>query len=101
MFDSVFSFSLSLIEGAYQNHGPGFFVLLFHMFFTMKEPKIVTVENLDFVSGPGYSWLRRHILNIRYSFLLRHADIVRVPSKAVADDVVKYYFVPKSKIRIV
>lgn len=71
------------------------------MFFTMKEPKIVTVENLDFVSGPGYSWLRRHILNVRYSFLLRHADIVRVPSKAVADDVVKYYFVPKSKIRIV
>lgn len=66
----------------------------------MKRPKIVTVENLDFVSGPRYSWLRRHILNIRYSILLRNADIVNVPSKAVADDVVKYYFVPKTKIRI-
>ncbi len=67
----------------------------------MKSPKTVTVDNLDFVSQPGYSWIRRHLLNLKYSILLKNADIVNVPSQAVADDAVKYYFVPKDKIRIV
>ena len=67
----------------------------------MKSPKTVTVDNLDFVSQPGYSWIRRHLLNLKYSILLKNADIVKVPSQAVADEAVKDDFVPTDKIRIV
>lgn len=66
----------------------------------MSGKKVVAVRNFDFVSKPGYSWFRRHWLHFRYSRMLRKADLVVVPSQKVADDAVKYYFVPKERIRI-
>ncbi len=61
----------------------------------------VWIHDLDFLSRPGYSWIERHRLNFRCRRLCRRAETVIVPSRSVADDVVRYYFVPKEKIRII
>lgn len=59
----------------------------------------VAVYSLDFVSSlRGYTWLQRHLLNLRYHRLRRLADYFIAADRHVADDLHKYYFIPRDRI---
>lgn len=59
----------------------------------------VAVYSLDFVSSlRGYTWLQRHLLNLRYHRLRRLADYFIAADSHVADDLHKYYFIPRDRI---
>lgn len=61
----------------------------------------VTVHDLIFLFYPySYSWLERHRLNIIYRSSCRNADRVIAVSECTSRDIVKYYFIPKSKISV-
>ena len=64
--------------------------------------RLVEVDDLSFISDRNhrYGWFRLHYKHHRLRFALKRADKVLVADHQVARDVVKYYFVPKSKIII-
>ncbi len=69
---------------------------------SMTGKTIAVVYSLDFVSAmDGYSWLRRHLLNLKYRRLCRRADWLISPAAGTAADLTKYYYVPKSRIAVV
>lgn len=63
---------------------------------------IVSVQNLCFLYSPaGFTWLQRHRLSglVRRSCLI--SDAIMVHDSRLAAELVKYYFIPKSKIEVV
>lgn len=64
--------------------------------------KVAHVEDLSFLSDREhrYNWLQRHYYNIRFKRACRKADRIIASSANVADDIAKYYLIPRSKIII-
>lgn len=63
---------------------------------------IVTIHDLIFVSFPHtYNWFSRHIYNVKFRQACRTADRIIAVSRCTANDIVKYYFIPKNKIDVV
>lgn len=57
------------------------------------------VANMGFVSAPaGYSWLRRHLMNLSFHFLRRRTELYVAADAATKEDIHRYYFIPKEKI---
>ena len=67
-----------------------------HYIIKIDGHKVATVEDLSFLSDREhrYNWLQRHYYNIR------KADRIIASSANVADDIAKYYLIPRSKIII-
>ena len=62
---------------------------------------VVVIDDFAFLrERKGCSWLRRHYLSVRHRKWLRKASRIVASDSRVAEDAVKYYFVPKSKIEI-
>ena len=62
---------------------------------------VVVIDDFTFLrERNGCSWLRRHYLSVRHRKWLRKASRIVASDSRVAEDAVKYYFVPKSKIEI-
>lgn len=60
---------------------------------------VVAVYSLDFVSSlDGYSWIRRHVLNLKYRRICRRSDYFIVPDAGLAAGLTRYYYVPKDRI---
>lgn len=64
--------------------------------------KVAEVESLSFLCERenGYGWLKLHFHHFRMHLAIRWADCFVVADETVAADLVRYYFVPKEKIRI-
>lgn len=63
--------------------------------------KVVLVEDLSFLSDrQRFNWIQRHYRNIRHRRACRKSDIIMAASEKVATDIVKYYFIPKNRIRL-
>lgn len=65
--------------------------------------RIVEVDDVSFLRDRThpYNWFQRHYHHHRLRRALKRADRVIASSPDVAIDVVRYYFVPKTKIKIV
>lgn len=65
--------------------------------------RIVEVDDVSFLRDRNhpYNWFQRHYHHHRLRRALKRADRVIASSPDVAIDVVRYYFVPKTKIKIV
>lgn len=64
-----------------------------------KVALIVRSHSFDFLSAwDGYSWIKRHILNLKWRRMIRLADHFIVFDRFTAEDLMKYYYVPKSRI---
>lgn len=62
---------------------------------------VVVVEDFAFLrERDRYNWFSRHYLNVKHRRWLRKASRIMASDKRAAEDAVKYYFVPKSKIEI-
>lgn len=62
----------------------------------------VAVYSLDFVSAQdGYGWLERHILNLKYRRICRMADVFIAFDRHIAEDLFKYYYIPRQKTVVV
>lgn len=62
---------------------------------------VVTIHDLIFLFFPHtYSWIDRHLLNLKFRSACRRADRIIAVSRCTARDIVKYYFTPKSKISV-
>lgn len=59
------------------------------------------VASLGFVSAPsGYSWLRRHLMNLSFHMLRRRTELYIAADAATKEDIHRYYFIPKEKIGV-
>lgn len=59
------------------------------------------VPSLDFVSAPsGYSWVRRHLMNLSFHLLRRHAELYIAADTGTKQDIHRYYFIPKERIGV-
>lgn len=69
----------------------------------LSGKRIVEVRDLSFLRERQhrYGWIRRHYHSFRYKRACRRADVIVVPDDQTAFDVSRYYFIPKSKIRVV
>lgn len=65
--------------------------------------RTVEVDDVSFLRDRNhpYNWFQRHYHHHRLRRALKRADRVIASSPDVAIDVVRYYFVPKTKIKIV
>ena len=63
--------------------------------------KVVEVRDLSYLKDRNhpYNWFQRHYHHHRLRIALRRADRVLAENDTVATDLVRYYFVPKDKIR--
>lgn len=63
--------------------------------------KVVEVRDLSYLKDRNhpYNWFQRHYHHHRLRIALRRADRVLAENDVVATDLVRYYFVPKDKIR--
>lgn len=62
---------------------------------------LVTIHDLIFLFFPyTYSWLDRHLYNIKFRSACKRADRIIAVSECTARDIVKYYFIPKNKISV-
>lgn len=60
---------------------------------------IVRDHSFDFLSAwNGYSWIKRHILNLKWRRIARKADRFIVFDRITAEKLVRYYYIPKEKI---
>lgn len=67
----------------------------------VKIIRAAVVPSLDFVSAPsGYSWLRRHLLNLSFHLLRRHAELYIAADAGTKQDIHRYYFIPKDRIGV-
>ena len=63
---------------------------------------VVTIHDLIFLFFPHtYSWLDRHIFNLKFRSACRKADRIVAVSRCTARDIIKYYFIPKQKITVI
>lgn len=66
-----------------------------------RGERTVVVEDLSFLRDRDhFTWLQRHWYNIRHRRALRQADNIVAVDEKVAADIVKYYFIPKSRISL-
>ncbi|MDE5732912.1 MAG: hypothetical protein K2H95_07790 [Bacteroidales bacterium] len=65
-----------------------------------KGLKTVYVDDLTFLGDRTIdcTWMQRHFRHHRLRLMLRNADKVVAGSKKTADDLSRYYFVPRNKI---
>ena len=67
----------------------------------VKVIRAAVVPSLDFVSSPsGYSWLRRHLMNLSFHLLRRHAELYIAADAGTKQDIHRYYFIPKDRIEV-
>jgi len=66
------------------------------------KKKVVEVSDLSFISDRNhrYGWFRRHYKHHRLRRALKKAEKVVADNPKIANDIVRYYFVPKGKIII-
>lgn len=63
--------------------------------------RAAVVTSMGFVSSPsGYSWLKRHLMNLSFHILRRHADIYIAADTATKEDIHRYYFIPRDRIGV-
>lgn len=61
----------------------------------------VVVEDLSFLyDREHYTWLRRHLYNIRHKRALKQADRIVAVSSDVKSGINRYYFIPKERITL-
>ena len=66
-----------------------------------RTKAIVTIHDLIFLFFPHtYSWINRHLFNLKFRSSCRKADRIIAVSQCTAKDIVKYYFIPKQKISV-
>ena len=62
---------------------------------------VVTIHDLIFVSFPHtYSWINRHLYNVKFRHACRVADRIVAVSKFTAKDIVKYILLLKKKYQL-
>lgn len=64
--------------------------------------KTVYVDDLAFLGDrtSDCTWLQRHFWHHRLRLMLRNADRVVAGSAKTADDLVRYYFIPRDRISV-
>lgn len=64
--------------------------------------RVVEVGDLSYLKEREhhYNWFQRHYHHHRLRIALKKADLVIVSTPETAIDVVRYYFVPKDKIKV-
>lgn len=64
--------------------------------------RVVEVGDLSYIKEREhhYNWFQRHYHHHRLRIALKKADLVIVSTPETAIDVVRYYFVPKDKIKV-
>ena len=64
--------------------------------------RVVEVGDLSYLKEREhhYNWFQRHYHHHRLRIALKKADLVIVSTPDTAIDVVRYYFVPKDKIKV-
>ena len=64
--------------------------------------KIVYVDDLTFLGDrtADCTWLQRHFRHHRLRLRLKKADSVVAGNARTADDLVRYYFIPRDKITV-
>ena len=64
--------------------------------------RVVEVGDLSYLKEREhhYNWFQRHYHHHRLRRALKKADLVIVSTPETAIDVVRYYFVPKDKIKV-
>lgn len=64
--------------------------------------KTVYVDDLTFLGDrtADCTWIQRHFRHHRLKLKLKKADSVVAGNARTADDLVRYYFVPRSKITV-
>ena len=64
--------------------------------------RVVEVGDLSYLKEREhhYNWFQRHYHHHRLRIALKKADLVIVSTPETAIDVVRYYFVPKHKIKV-
>lgn len=64
--------------------------------------RVVEVGDLSYLKEREhhYNWFQRHYHHHRLRIALKKADLVIVSTPETAIDVVRYYFVPKDKIKL-
>ena len=71
--------------------------------YTDSEGKtVVETEELSFLTDHAhrYGWLRRHFLHHRLRLALKKADKVIVPDAETAENIHRFYFIPREKIAV-
>ena len=64
--------------------------------------RYVEVNDLSFLyEREGFSWCSRHFSSVRCKRACLKADCIIVHSDKLAAEVVRYYFIPKSRIKVV
>lgn len=67
----------------------------------MHCPQISEFDDLSFLYDPDhFSWLERHILNIGIKRQIRGCEPITAHSEKVAEQLHRYYRVPKERINI-
>lgn len=64
--------------------------------------KVVEVDDLSYLRDREhrYNWFQIHYHHHRLRVALKRADVVIASNPEVATDIVRYYFVPKDKIKL-
>lgn len=64
--------------------------------------RVVEVGDLSYLKEREhhYNWFQRHYHHHRLRIALKKADLVIVSTPETAIDVIRYYFVPKDKIKV-
>ena len=67
-----------------------------------EDRRVVEVGDLSYLKEREhhYNWFQRHYHHHRLRIALKKADLVIVSTPETAIDVVRYYFVPKDKIKV-
>lgn len=62
---------------------------------------VVTIHDLIFLSYPHtYSWIDRHLYNIKFRHACKVSDRIIAVSKCTAADIMKYYFTDRTRISV-
>lgn len=63
---------------------------------------VVTIHDLIFLRLPGhYRWIDRVIYNMKSKYACRHADLIIAISERTRLDIIEYYQIPASKIKVI
>ena len=66
-----------------------------------RTRSVVTIHDLIFLFFPyTYSWVDRHLFNLKFRAACRRADKIVAVSECTARDIVKYYAVRKDRISV-
>ena len=64
--------------------------------------RVVETEDLSFLTDHGhrYGWLQRHFRHHRLRLALKKADLVIVPDAETAENIHRFYFIPRQMITV-